>query len=90
MSAPHGYSSLVPFVAYVHASDPRPEPDERPAWEPNWRIWRWVGLAALAAVAATAADGAVEALLVFIAFGLVCRAAVEALPDGDGLREYRQ
>ncbi len=80
----------MPFVAYVHASDPRPDGDERHAWEPNWRIWRWVGLAALAAVAATAAQGAAEALLVLIVFGLVCRAALEALPDGDGLREYRQ
>jgi hypothetical protein len=35
-------------------------------------------------------DGAIEALLVFVVFGLVCRAAVEALPSGDGLREYRQ
>ena len=33
---------------------------------------------------------AVEALFVFVVFGLVCRAALEALPNGDGLREYRQ
>jgi hypothetical protein len=35
-------------------------------------------------------EGAVEALLVFVVFGLVCRAALDALPNGDGLREYRQ
>jgi hypothetical protein len=80
----------VPFVAYVHAEDPSPGPDERPAWEPNWRIWRWVVVALPAAYAATSAQGVVEALLVLIVFGLACRAAVEALPDGDGLREYRQ
>ncbi|MEA2423446.1 MAG: hypothetical protein QOF55_2545, partial [Thermoleophilaceae bacterium] len=21
-----------------------PEPAERPAWEPNWRLWGWVAL----------------------------------------------
>jgi hypothetical protein len=40
--------------------------------------------------AAAHSDGAVETLLVFLVFGLCCRAALEALPDGDGLREWRQ
>ena len=53
-------------------------------------MWRPLGLAALAGVAATQAAGATEMLLVFLVFGLICRAALEALPDGDGLREYRQ
>jgi hypothetical protein len=78
----------MPFIAYVHAEDRDPE-GPRP-WEPNLRVWRWIGLAALATVAATQAEGAAEALLVFIVFGLVCRAALEALPSGDGLRDYRQ
>lgn len=80
----------MPFLAYVHAEEPDPDPRDRPAWEPNWRLWRWLVAAAFFAYGATRAEGAVEALLVFVVFGLVCRAALEALPDGDGLREYRQ
>jgi hypothetical protein len=80
----------VPFLAYVHAEEPDPDPRDRPAWEPNWRLWRWLVAAVFFAYGATRAEGAVEALLVFVVFGLVCRAALEALPDGDGLREYRQ
>jgi len=80
----------VPFVAYVHAHDPEPPEERRAPWEPNWRVWRWVVAAVFFAYAATRTDGAVEAVLVFIVFGLACRAALEALPDGDGLREYRQ
>jgi hypothetical protein len=76
----------VPFLAYVHAS----EPDDRRPWEPNWRIWRWVVAAVVVGYAATRAEGVVETLLVFVVFGLCCRAALEAIPDGDGLREWRQ
>jgi hypothetical protein len=80
----------VPLLAYVHAKDPGDSPEERPAWEPNWRIWRWIGAAIVVTYASTQADGALGALLAFIAFAFACRAAVEALPDGDGMREYRQ
>jgi hypothetical protein len=80
----------MPFVAYVHAEDRDPRPPERRPWEPNWRVWRWLIAAVFFTYGAVRADGAVEALLVFVVFGLVCRAATEALPDGDGLREYRQ
>jgi len=62
----------------------------RAPWEPNWRMWRWIGLAALASYAAAHADGAAGAILVFVIVGLVFRAAAEAVPQGDGLREYRQ
>jgi hypothetical protein len=82
--------TAMPFVAYVHAEDPEPRPEDRRPWEPNWRVWRWVAAAVVFAYGAARTDGAVEALLVFVVFGLVCRAAVEALPNGDGLREYRQ
>jgi hypothetical protein len=78
----------MPFVAYVHASDAEGEP--RTPWEPNWRVWRWIAAAAPVGYAATRAEGALEALLVFIVFALACRAAAEALPTGDGLREWRQ
>jgi hypothetical protein len=39
---------------------------------------------------ASRADGPLEALLVLVVFGLCCRAALELLPSGDGLREWRQ
>ncbi|HLM09180.1 MAG TPA: hypothetical protein VK307_05690 [Thermoleophilaceae bacterium] len=80
----------MPFVGLVHESEPQEPFRERPPWEPNWRIWRWVMAAAAAAFAATRSDGALETLLVFVAFGLCCQAAAEALPDGDGLRHWRQ
>jgi hypothetical protein len=80
----------VPFLAYVHASDPDPRDEGPRPWEPNWKVWRWVLAAVIVAFAATRSEGALEALLVFVVFGLVCRAALEALPGGDGLREYRQ
>jgi hypothetical protein len=53
-------------------------------------VWRWVVAAVFVTYGAVRTDGAMEALLVFVVFGLVCRAALEALPNGDGLREYRQ
>jgi hypothetical protein len=80
----------MPFLAYVHAEEPDSRPEGPRPWEPNWRVWRWVVAAVVVTFAATRSDGAVEALLVFVVFGLVCRAAVEALPNGDGLREYKQ
>jgi hypothetical protein len=80
----------MPFVAYVHAEDRDPRPEGRRPWEPNWLVWRWIIAAGFFTYAATRTEGAIEALLVFVIFGLVCRAAIEALPDGDGLREYRQ
>jgi hypothetical protein len=80
----------MPFVAYVHAEDREPGPEGRPPWEPNWRVWRWVIVAGFVTYAAARTEGAMEALLVFVVFGLVCRAAIEALPSGDGLKEYKQ
>ena len=80
----------MPFVAYVHAHDPEPPEERREPWEPNWRVWRWVAAAVLVTFAATRADGGLELLLVLIVFALCCRAAVEAVPGGDGLRDWRQ
>jgi hypothetical protein len=80
----------MPFVGYVHTEDREPRPEDRRPWEPNWLVWRWIVAAGFCTYAAIRTTGAVEALLVFVVFGLVCRAAIEALPDGDGLREYRQ
>jgi hypothetical protein len=78
----------MPFLAYVHARERQGEP--RPPWEPNWRVWRWIAAAVVVAYAATRADGVAEWLLVLGVLTLACRAATEALPSGDGLREYRQ
>jgi hypothetical protein len=81
----------VPFVAYVHAREPdEPEDEGRAPWEPNWRVWRWVAAAVLVTFGATRTDGALEYLFVLVVFALCCRAALELLPDGDGLREWRQ
>jgi len=80
----------VPFVAYVHAREPDPPDDQRVPWEPNWRVWRWVGAALLLAYGAAHTSGALAALLMVTAFALVCQAGAEALPNGDGLREHRQ
>jgi hypothetical protein len=81
----------VPFVAYVHARDPdEPEDEGRVPWEPNWRVWRWVVAALALTFAATRTAGVLELLLVLAVFALCCRAAVEALGNGDGLREWRQ
>jgi len=80
----------VPFVAYVRAHEPDPREDRRAPWEPNWRVWRWIGAAALAGYASAHSQGAVSALLMLVVFGCVCQAAAEALPNGDGLRQHRQ
>jgi len=74
------------FLAYIRS---QPEPG-LPPWEPNWRVWRWVGAAAVVAFAAHHADGAVQYLLVVAAFALVCQALAAALPPLGGLREWRQ
>jgi hypothetical protein len=80
----------VPFVAYVHANDPDPAPSGRPAWEPNWRLWRWIIAAVAFAIAADRSEGVVSLVLVVAVFALVCKAVDELMPGGDGLREYRQ
>jgi hypothetical protein len=81
----------VPFVAYVHARQPdEPEDESRKPWEPQWRVWRWVGAAVVVSYGASRAGGVVAALLVLVVFWLCCRAAVELLPSGDGLRDWRQ
>jgi hypothetical protein len=82
----------LPFLAYVHSREPDPSDSgpRRQPWEPNWKVWRWIAGAALAAYAATQADGVAQAVLVLIAFALVCLAADAALPRGDGLRQWRQ
>lgn len=81
----------MPFLAYVHAEDRDPRPPDGPRpWEPEWRVWRWVLAAVVVSYGAVRADGAVEAALVFVVFGLLCRCVTELLPEGNGLRDYRQ
>jgi hypothetical protein len=67
---------------------------ERPAgprpWQPNWRIWRWVAVAAIVGYAASRATGGVGVLLIMVTFYAACKAVAEAIPYGNGLREHRQ
>ncbi len=79
----------MPFLAYIHAQEPDPEPERRP-WEPNWKFWRWIVAAAFVTYGATYTDGVLGAVLVMVIFALVCRALLELMPDGDGLRDYHQ
>jgi hypothetical protein len=79
----------MPFLAYIHAEEPDRRPD-KPPWEPNWKVWRLLVAAGFVGFGAAHTDGALAVLLVFVIFGLVCRALLEAMPDGDGLRDYRQ
>jgi hypothetical protein len=70
-----------------------PDPDsvsERPAWEPNWRLWGWVALTIALSVAADSASGIAAYLLLLGAVAGACRAVLVVLPPLDGLREYRQ
>jgi hypothetical protein len=67
-----------------------PPPSERPAWEPNWRLWGWVALAVAAFVAAEETAGFVAYVLLCAALAFVCRAICVVTPSLDGLREYRQ
>jgi hypothetical protein len=79
----------MPFLAYVDAR--RSEPgDRRPPWEPNWRVWRWVGAALVVGFAAGHAAGAVQYLLLLVVIALVCLAIDEAMPSMRGLRDWRQ
>jgi len=80
----------VPFLAYIHAPEPDPPDGGRAPWEPNWRVWRWVGAALVAGYGSAHSEGAAAALLMLLVFAFVCEAAAAALPNGDGLREHRQ
>jgi hypothetical protein len=67
-----------------------PPPSERPAWEPNWRLWSWVALTVATFVAADATTGFVAYLLACAGLAFACRAICVVTPSLDGLRDYRQ
>jgi hypothetical protein len=69
---------------------PPPGEPERPAWEPNWRLWGWVALAVVALAGSEAVGGIAGYVLVCAALAFVCRAVCVVLPPLDGLRDYRQ
>jgi hypothetical protein len=79
----------MPFLGYIHAEEPDSGHGRR-AWQPNWAVWRWVMPAVFIGYGTAHTDGALTVLLVFVVFALACRALLEVLPDGDGMREYRQ
>jgi hypothetical protein len=75
----------------IDTRQPPPDPiEERPAWEPNWRLWGWVALTIAAGIAAEAATGIVAYALVLATVTFACRAVCAVLPPLDGLRDYRQ
>jgi hypothetical protein len=67
-----------------------PPPEDRAAWEPNWRLWMWVALTIGAFAGADAASGIAAYLLVCAGVAFVCQAICVVLPDTFGLRDYRQ
>jgi hypothetical protein len=75
----------------IDTRNPPPAPsEERPAWEPNWRLWGWVAATIALFVAADSTPGVVSYGLGLGAFVCACRAVLVILPPLDGLREYRQ
>ena len=80
----------MPFIAYVHAGEPESRPGERPPWQPNWRMWRWIAVALVAIYCVSRTNGVAGLVLVIVAFTAACLAFDEALPRGDGLRQWRQ
>jgi hypothetical protein len=75
----------------IDTRNPPPAPSgERPAWEPNWRLWGWVAVTIVLFVAASSTPGFVSYLLVLGAIAGACRAVTVILPPLDGLRDYRQ
>jgi hypothetical protein len=79
------------MLMLIDTRNPPPSPsEERPAWEPNWRLWGWVALTIVTFVAADATAGIVSYALVLVAFTCACQAVSVILPPLDGLREYRQ
>lgn len=75
------------FLAYIDAQSGRPD---RPPWEPNWRVWRWLGAALVVGFAAGHAAGGVRYLLILAVIALVCLGLEEAMPSMRGLRDWRQ
>ena len=67
-----------------------PPSQERPAWEPNWRLWGWVAATIAVFVAANDTSGIVSYALAFATLACTCRAVLVVLPPLDGLRDYRQ
>ncbi|MEA2435639.1 MAG: hypothetical protein QOF65_195 [Thermoleophilaceae bacterium] len=79
------------MLMLIDTRNPPPSPsEERPAWEPNWRLWGWVALTIVTFVAADVTAGIVSYALVLVAFTCACQAVSVILPPLDGLREYRQ
>jgi hypothetical protein len=64
--------------------------DDRPVWEPNWRLWRWVAATIVLFAAADATAGIVSYVLLIGALACACRAVTVILPPLDGLRDHRQ
>ena len=74
----------------IDTRERRPERPARGAWEPNWRLWRWVGLALVALAGAFVTTGLVAYLLVCAGLGFACQAIAELVPDTFGLKDYKQ
>jgi hypothetical protein len=68
----------------------RPDPQEGPVWEPNWRVWRWVLGALVMSAGGFVTSGFVSYVCVVLAFACALCAFDRALPYKDGLREHRQ
>jgi hypothetical protein len=79
------------MLMLIDTREPPPDPvEQRPAWEPNWRLWGWVALMIAAAIVSASTAGVVAYALALVTLGSACRAVIAVMPPLDGLREYRQ
>ena len=80
----------MPSTASASRNPPPSRREERPAWEPNWRLWAWVATTIVLFAAAASTPGIVSYVLVLAAIAAACQAVTVILPPLDGLRDYRQ
>ena len=67
-----------------------PPADERPAIEPNWRVVRWLAVAAVLVFAGVHTTGFTAYLIICATVYAVCKAGVSVRTYDFGLKDWRQ